>query len=74
MENAESSNIIPLLTVFISGIFGLIVAIVTWKLANHRENRRSPTPPRLSEEVTRGKLFVVCNDDTQTNCIEKHLL
>ncbi|TDN96178.1 hypothetical protein [Sunxiuqinia elliptica] len=58
MENAESSNIIPLLTVFISGIFGLIVAIVTWKLANHRENRRFKYEQKISDFKEKKELYV----------------
>jgi hypothetical protein len=37
MENFDFSSLI---TVFISGIFGLIVAIVTWTLANKREKQK----------------------------------
>lgn len=33
-------NYIPLITVFISGLFGLLVAILTWMMANRREKRK----------------------------------
>lgn len=36
----EKFDISSLITVFISGIFGLIVAIVTWRLANKREKQK----------------------------------
>lgn len=37
MENFDFSSLI---TVFVSGVFGLIVAIVTWRLANKREKQK----------------------------------
>jgi hypothetical protein len=58
MENTESSSLIPLLTVFISGIFGLIVAVVTWKLANQRENRKFKYEHKISDYREKKELYI----------------
>lgn len=58
MGNTESSSLIPLITVFISGVFGLIVAIVTWKLANHRENRKFKYEQNILDYKEKKDLYV----------------
>lgn len=58
MESAESTNLVPLLTVFISGIFGLIVAIITWKLANHKENRKFKYDQKITDYKEKRELYV----------------
>ena len=41
METSENIlNLSKLITVLISGIFGLVVAVITWVLANFRENKK----------------------------------
>lgn len=51
-------DIIPLITVFVSGLFGLLVALLTWKLANQRERRKFQIELRLREHKEREELYV----------------
>lgn len=58
MGNTGLSSLISLITVFISGVFGLVVAIVTWKLANHRENRKFRYDQNISDYKEKKELYV----------------
>jgi hypothetical protein len=55
MENFEFSSLI---TVFISGIFGLIVAIVTWRLANKREKQKFNLEFAKTELKDKEELYI----------------
>ncbi|MEQ8909391.1 MAG: hypothetical protein RIC95_09375 [Vicingaceae bacterium] len=49
---------IPILTVFISGLFGLIVAIVTWKLASRKEKEKFKQEVALRDYKDREELYI----------------
>lgn len=51
-------DIILLMTVFVFGLFGLLVALLTWKLANQRERRKFQIELRLREHKEREELYV----------------
>ncbi|MDI1321983.1 MAG: hypothetical protein PSV36_04495 [Algoriphagus sp.] len=51
-------EMIPIITVFISGLFGLIVALLTWKLANQREKRKFQIDLYLRELKEKEDLYV----------------
>lgn len=55
MENFDFSSLI---TVFISGIFGLIVAIVTWRLAIKREKQKFNLEFAKTELKAKEELYV----------------
>ena len=55
MGNFDLSSLI---TVFTSGIFGLIVAIVTWKLANKREKRKFNLEFARTELKDKEELYI----------------
>ena len=52
------NQIIPIITVFISGLFGLLVALLTWKLANQREKRKFQIELNLREYKEKEELYV----------------
>lgn len=49
--------IIPIVSVFISGLFGLLVAVITWKLANQREDRKFRRENHLNTIKEKEKLY-----------------
>ena len=50
MENPENNlYFIPILTVFLSGLFGLLVAVLTWNLASKREKKKFKQDLELRE-------------------------
>lgn len=55
MENFDFSSLI---TVFVSGVFGLIVAIVTWRLANKREKQRFNLEYAKTELKDKEELYI----------------
>lgn len=59
MENtADNLYFIPILTVFISGLFGLLVAIVTWNLAIKREKEKFKQDLALREFKEKEELYI----------------
>lgn len=55
MENFDFSSLI---TVFVSGIFGLMVAIVTWRLANKREKQKFNLEFAKTELKDKEELYI----------------
>lgn len=59
MENPENNlYFIPILTVFLSGLFGLLVAVVTWNLASKREKEKFKQDLKLREFKEKEELYV----------------
>lgn len=51
-------NYTPLITVFISGLFGLLVAILTWMMANRREKRKFKQDFAIKDLRAKEDLYV----------------
>ena len=51
-------NYAPLITVFISGLFGLLVAILTWMMANRREKRKFKQDFAIQDLRAKEELYV----------------
>lgn len=51
-------ELIPTINIFISGFFGLIVAVVTWQLANRREKRKLLLDLNLKKHKELTMLYV----------------
>ncbi|UBM61352.1 hypothetical protein LA303_07930 [Candidatus Sulfidibacterium hydrothermale] len=58
MNHDYTNNLISIFTVFISGLFGVIVAIVTWELANQREKRKFKQELQIRELNDKKELYV----------------
>lgn len=59
METSENIlNLSKLITVLISGIFGLVVAVITWVLANFRENKKFKRDFEISKLNEIKELYV----------------
>ena len=51
-------ELMPIINVFVSGLFGLIIALVTWFLANQRENKKFKQELRLRDYKDNEALYV----------------
>ncbi len=59
MENLENNlYFTPILTVFLSGLFGLLVAVVTWNLASKREREKFKQDLALREFKEKEELYI----------------
>lgn len=59
MENTQDNiYFIPILTVFLSGLFGLLVAYITWNLASKREKEKFKQDLALREFKEKEELYI----------------
>jgi hypothetical protein len=59
MENPENNiYFIRILTAFLSGLFGLLVAVVTWNLASKREKEKFKQDLSLREFKEKEELYI----------------
>ncbi|APQ18802.1 hypothetical protein [Maribacter hydrothermalis] len=59
MENTQDNiNFIPILTVFLSGLFGLLVAYITWNLASKREKEKFKQELAFREFKEKEELYI----------------
>lgn len=59
MEAAENTiSLSKYLTVIISGLFGLSVAVITWILANYRENKKLKNDFKISNLNEKKEVYV----------------
>lgn len=74
MENSETAfTLSKLITVLISGIFGLVVAVITWILANFRENKKFKRDFEISKlnEIKELYIFTLTSIDKTIRATRK---